>query len=89
MSYWNHLTKFARLILGGIVTLILGGATVTYKALAFKDEFKKEILEEVGVMRSQDMTLLNSRLNNIDSNVLDTKQDVRMIKKHLMDRGAK
>jgi len=85
-SWWSPIPRFAKWLIGTAMSIFVAGSTITYKAIAYQKEFKAEILEEVSTMRSQDMTLINSRLDNIDTNVIDTKQDVRMIKKHLIDR---
>jgi hypothetical protein len=85
-TWFKHLSATFKIISGTVVAIFMAGVTMTYKAIAYQKEFKAEILEEVTAMRSQDMTLINERLNNIDKNVGDTKSDVRMIKQHLMDR---
>lgn len=79
MTYWTLMPRFAKFILTGIATLFIGGASVTYKALAYKEEFRKELMGEVKDMRHEDMSNLNTRLDDI-------KKDVRDIKRHLMER---
>lgn len=85
-SWWTHIPRFAKWLIGTAMSIFIAGSTLTYKAIAYQKEFKAEILEEVKVMRDQDMTLIDTKLDSIDSKVNETNSNVRMIKQVLMKR---
>lgn len=85
-SWWTHIPRFAKWLIGIAMSIFVAGSTLTYKAIAYQKEFKAEILEEVKTMRDQDMTLIDTKLDSIDSKVNETNSNVRMIKQVLMKR---
>ena len=89
MITWKTIPNFIKFLGGSVVAIFVTGASMAWKVQAYQNEFKKEIIEEVQVMRSHDMTFINERLHNIDGKVNETNNNVRMIKQVLMNRGAK
>ena len=82
IEYLKHIGMVGKILWGLVVFIVTSTASVFF----FISSEVKALETKVLNLRDQDMGMISSRLTDIAADARDTKQDVRDIKRHLMER---